>query len=865
MVYIYNSNIKEYLKKVDIYFKKEKIEFCDYENLIINTIFEITNNNSKKNLFVSIDNDISQIIAIVFIALYNYISNLLDNNNNILNQLSINDKVVKDKVIYIFWGENKINDKRYILLDDTKGCRINVPIENMYQITKYNGNASRINNSRNINVITKKYMANLLEIPEEKFIGYINNCSIVVVENKEKLFKMIENIEILHNEKKYNISELFPFAYCSSSDRFEFMKGNKIKQNPLIKFVSNSSVALDIIQDNTNINNVLFLGTKTYNEVIDTDVRQMELYDYIDKIIFFDSIDSNFDFSIFDQEVSIYAFTQNVILNNINLYKNNYKSKLQSDNLKRVDNFINKQINIYEINDEDEISSNIKEIYIETNKLRKYQYDDNIKYFRILTFSLCKKIRQSILPLKESERNYIKIDNYFKSIKDCTRKINSTRIEYSIMNKIIKILNSITTKLSIVNNKNDIIKSKYSNIKKISMIIKNKEEKGDLIYYYRKYPSIKLDIYNFKEYIDSKINIDYLIMPFCCNDNKDSNIISINSYKKLDIFVYSFEKKVIESNIKRANNGIYFLSENNMLLCELEENEEFYCINKKYGINKEINEDEVDIEYEEDIKIEDKLGIFASKLSNSNINNNKNIQISKIVLFDNEYCAFLTEHYQASVLSLSGKDIIRKTPDKLKVGDKMIFIVDKTDEDGDIVKKVIKNLLSYSEFNDKYGEYFRLNDLWKKKLKKYMYLNNLTEEDIANKFLLQGKKINKVTIYNWINGDIVGPRNDNDIKIVASIINDREINSNIEEIIKACSIERKLQIRIRKIVAQIILNSLITSEIKDSSLHNMIKNVIGDFRQYIYIKQIIQMVDYSENVNVVYVNKLFKDGGIYIE
>lgn len=900
---MYKRNIIKYLKKINIYYKREKINFSDYEDLIINTIFSIVTNKNKKNLFVSLDKDLSYIIATIFISLYNYIINVLDKDNNILNQLKVNDKVVKDNVIYTYLGQNQIRNKKYILLNDTRGCRSYIPIENMYQITKYNGNASRINNSKDINVITKKYIANLLEVPEEKFVGSINSCSIIIVENKEELFKMMDCIEISYNEKKYNISEIFPFSYCSSLDRFEFMKGNKIKQNPLIKFVSNSSVAVDIISDNTNINSVLFFGTKTYKDVIDTYARQMELYDYINNIIFFDTIDSTFDFTLFDEEFSIYAFTQNIIFNNINLYSN-YECKLQSNNLKLLNNFINKQINIYEIDDDDKISDYINEVYADIRRLRKYQYDIDINHFIMISFSLCKKIRQSILPLKESEKNFYKMNNYLKLLKDRIKEINQTRAEYPFINSILKKLDNIITVIFIRNCKNDFIKSNYRNHKNLSMILKNKDELNELVNYYRKYPSIHLNIYEFKEYVSNMINSDYLIMPYCCNDKKDINIILMNSYKKLDILIYSYEKKIMEYIIKRANDTIYFLSKNNRLSDKLGDDIDLYCIHKNYNLNKEVSND-IQYEIEEDIEdngdiddgLGDQLSFFSEEIINYNNDNiiqntfamlgkenqlssfndklvdyndysdisNRSVSIRKIILFDNGYCAFLTNHYKANVLSADGKDIIKKTSDRLQVGDKMIFIVDKTDEDGDIVKKVIKNLLSYPEFDNYYGEYFKLNNLWKNKLKKYMVLNNISELDIANKFLVHGKKINRITISNWIDGSTVGPRDEKDIRIVASIISDEEVNSNIEEIIKACSNERKLQIRIRKIVAQIILNSLLIDEEKDRSLHSMIKNIIGDFSKYIHIKQIKKISDSNDSVNVLYVNKLFRNGGINVE
>ncbi|MDD5794536.1 MAG: DrmE family protein [Clostridiales bacterium] len=900
---MYNENIIEYLKKMNIYYKKEKINFSNYEDLIMNTIFSIIKNKSKKSLFVSLDKDLSYIIATIFIALYNYIINVLDKDNNILNQLNVNDKVVKGNVVYTYLGQNQIRDKKYILLNDTKGCRSYIPMENIYQITKYNGNASRINKSRDINAITKNYIADLLEVPKEEFVGIISSCSIIIVENKEELFKIMDCIEISYNDKKYNISEIFPFAYCSSLDRFEFMKGNRIKQNPLIKFVSNSSVAMDIISDNTNINNVLFFGTKTYKDVIDTYARQMELYDYINNIIFFDTIDSAFDFTLFDEEFSIYALTQNIILNNVNLYSN-YECKLQSNNLKLLNNFVNKQINIYEIDEDDKISDYISEVYADIKKLRKYQYNMDINHFVMISCSLCKKIRQSILPLKESKKNLYKITNYLKLLKDRSKEINQTRVEYPFINSIIEKLDNIINVIFTINCKNNFIKSKYKNHKNLSMIIKNKDELNELVNYYRKYPSIHLNIYDFKEYVSNMINSDYLIMPYCCNDKRDINIILMNCYKNLDIFIYSYEKKIMEYIIKRANDISQFLNNNNKLSDKLEDYIDLYCIHKNYDLNKKFNSDiqyetEEDIDDDEDIDnlLGDQLSFFSEEIVNYNDDNiiqssfgmlrkenqlsffndklvdynaygdisNNSILIRKIILFDNGYCALLTSHYKANVLSDDGKDIIQKPTDRLQVGDKMIFIVDKTSEDGDIVKKVIKNLLSYSEFNNDYGECFKLNKLWKNKLKEYMLLNNMSEADISNNFLVHGRKINRITISNWIDGNIIGPRDENDIRIVASIINDEKINSNIEEIIKACSTERKLQIRIRKIVAQIIMSSLLIDDEKDSSLYSMIKNIIGDFRKYIYIKPIKKISDFNDSVNTLYVNKLIKNGGINIE
>ena len=187
-----------------------------------------------------------------------------------------------------------------------------------------------------------------------------------------------------------------------------------------------------------------------------------------------------------------------------------------------------------------------------------------------------------------------------------------------------------------------------------------------------------------------------------------------------------------------------------------------------------------------------------------------------------------------------------------------MFTKNKINGEEDIVKIIIRRLLENEKFRDSYFHYFALNKLWKTELRNYMNKYCLSEANISNEFAVLGKKKHKVTISNWLNGNIIGPSDADDIRIIAKIVNSAKLNENLEKVIEACSYERRIQIEVRKALAEVIINSVAFSDREDSEFKDLIRSVVDDIDKYAYVGNIVSIKDIDEEMNQQYVNRIIE-------
>ncbi|KOF57660.1 hypothetical protein AGR56_15360 [Clostridium sp. DMHC 10] len=476
------------IKRMKIKYKKQNVQLESFEDLLINNFLNILNNKDKKILFIGIEKELMSILLIIVLSIKQYMDNMENPDNNILHTIKNGDKVVLRGNVFTFdkIDIDEINNKKYIYLFGKNKLKTLLPYENSHLLTLYNGQASRINKVKGVLQkynITKRFMSEIMKIDELKLDGVIKESTIVVFENKDELYNLINSLEIIFNDKRYTISELFPFAYYTSEENFQYFKGNKIKENPVIKFASNISTAVDIIGNDENVKSIVLIGEKTYKDSLETELREVSMIDGIKKILVVDTWESNFDFSLLvgdDEPYNIYALTQEVLLDNVNLYDEalrNLKSSLQLKNYNLLENLINKNIDIYEVENSEIINKNIYSI---SEKLKAlFDYSDNnlnVLSFIKITYYLCNKIEQTILPLEKCEDNLNNLKMRLDSLKDIFTTFPKERIEYELMEGVISQVEEILDALLKKNYKIKIISGKLLEGKKTLLVIRNAEE-----------------------------------------------------------------------------------------------------------------------------------------------------------------------------------------------------------------------------------------------------------------------------------------------------------------------------------------------------------------------------------------------------
>lgn len=851
------------LEKIYIIYKSKKISVNSFDEIIFQTINKIYESENKNNFLISIDDELTAIYMLVLLGIRTYYENMVDPNKSILDIISENENVCYRGNIYTYSGISEFNKRKYIKLKGNKGLTTNILLENAFEITVYNGTSSRINKSKDFSPgtnITKKFIADIYNYDVNKLNGFINSSTLFVMKGKEKLLDIIESIELQYNDKKIPFTELFPLGYWSSEENCLIVK-NRIKEDLLFNVASNMSTALDLIINDEKISNVVIIGDKTYKDSLETQIRRINLYNRIKKLILVGNWENTNNFNYFvskDNEFNNYAITKDLVLSNINFYSNSEfktKSSLQEKNYKLIQNMIDKIVIIKDVEDSLGIGISVLKTTEYLKSLCTYgESNDYILQFIKISYNICSKFESTIIPFIYCNSNYENINIKVERLKVIWKLFDNTRVEYVLMKSVIEIIDEMFIKLMRDNSKFEELKKiiKSSN-NKFTLLIKNKDEIRNIERYLIIHRiNNKVKVVNYKKNMDI-LSFDNIIVPFY---QDDINIFSSNYLKETYIVCYKREKFKYKRYMKLNKIAISEIYKNNKLECydeyeDLELNDSTDIKEKSVTTDDEIINEVIEANW---------IRIITSQqgdYSNKNFSGAKSIA-KKIVFFKDGKYAFLSENYMVNSVDRVKNDIEIKRIEEIENGDELIFVVDTITGKNDIVKDTIEKLLEHTGFQKRYKKYFDNNSLWKDSLINYMKKNFLNEKDIANNFKIHGHNITALAIKNWLNGNIIGPQNQDHIKVIADIVKNKILLEKIDEVIASCKQVRSIQIQIRKAIARMIISSVVSSQSDDFNMYSYVREVIGDLNSYAYIGEVISIKDIDEEISIQNINRVIE-------
>ena len=187
--------------------------------------------------------------------------------------------------------------------------------------------------------------------------------------------------------------------------------------------------------------------------------------------------------------------------------------------------------------------------------------------------------------------------------------------------------------------------------------------------------------------------------------------------------------------------------------------------------------------------------------------------------------AFLTKSFKVAVVNdlLSGKateadEIPRKTVAELKTGDYVIF---REGAESDLIREIAERGLEKSGRNN----LIKVAELWKQALRNFekkayqivSYMKEKTGEyyygdtTSAVAFILRkmGCNRHRQTIRNWLtNDDLIGPRSDKDLQIIADTTGDTELKSRLQDVRLAIKEVRGAHLQASRFLARKLIESL---------------------------------------------------------
>ena len=456
---------------------------------------------------------------------------------------------------------------------------------------------------------------------------------------------------------------------------------------------------------------------------------------------------------------------------------------------------------------------------------------DEYNHWRYFTFSEFNSLFYNNLKYEKAYNQFLlngvisKLNNIFKEITKCKRfnekessyerigknykllEISKNKKEY--FNKDLKLIicTLFDTEANVINNQlseNNIIDVKAVYLR--NLINKLNIDKSD---YNLLIPGLVPQKFEFELYEP------YNEIIFLSYEGKQKNLIEkqINNVCNPPIGeekIYMSYLSEIYKFINLPNNDLFFndFNKRNEKYIDSLDNESY----KEYDDNWLESENKSNLNF---VDYSNDLDSKTVKLYLKNIKNDrcviKNLPINK------SYFSFKKDNMD------KGNEI---SPSLLKKGDYIVIL--ENDERKSLVDLILEIYDLNSEIDSRFIEY------WKRQLLSYIDSEGITYKEFYNRYKSNNGGRNYQTTRLWAKGNMIGPKDENDLYIIGETINDDYIKNNYKNMMKEIEDIRKLHvqvgIRLRKIIKKIMLNN----DINDSSnlsyeeyfLYNSIKNGI---------------------------------------
>ncbi len=887
MIYINNLSIENKLEN-NVFYEDKLLDISNYELTNIKIFKEMFKDQNRINLLITPDKEVIEALSLIVLAMKLYIKNLKDEDENILDVLSIGDIVVyKGKKaeyldIHEIYGEKKIKLKY-------KGNKINgikmgesisyIKLSDYYKLSIYRGDSKELSimSNKKSNKRNGKYiLADMLDIEQQYLGNTIKEQMVIVYPSKNKLEDLLKKLKIRIKNKKYLFTEVFPCKYYSSIDNSIDFKGNKLKLKEIFIFTSNLSVARDLIQENKEISNLLLLGEDTYTN---------EIYGSLDFLLKRKKLKKIYILNTFNNinqlhrllesgfSIQLNAWTRTVFFKEINrmeLYQICLKNK-------KIDLFLNRKVENKFIDQCKELAGNLLKLKIDLIEVLKEDfYCDNKERFLRISYGLLKIFEKTIVPIKEyddfitdNNLNNYTVEILIKKLMETIKENKVYENTYRVLHDISQLIKNLYELMYYENPKFKFLKS--INLSYGDLIICNSSIEEAIL---KKYESIKnkyIRVSSIKNYKAYRNNQKIIFTGVYNNKNLDQ-VYSFNTLNIVNL-LYPSEVSKYNSKVNKFNKLFNLIEEKNSLgnsndILRLENiNIDYNKFIEKHTLQDDtIEKTEKEIEknlyfneekhsYPEalgyDLDIEDLLNIdFNSSLGKQYLEYDvvcdAGIVKKKINFKDKKY-ALLTPFYKSKCIDNINNSIVIKDINALKIDDKLIFIHDRTEDE---ITKLFYTIMSSDKFKSIYYKHYYNMKYWKDSLKKYIddYFGDYSL--ISKELSFYAIKRTEQAIKSWVlNENIIGPTEKEVYNAIAKITNERYLLEHWEEIYESCILIRSLKTKLKDNFNSLVIQSVV-NEKSEGEFENLVYDVLGDLKKYAEIEEINDIENISINIPI---------------
>lgn len=435
---------------------------------------------------------------------------------------------------------------------------------------------------------------------------------------------------------------------------------------------------------------------------------------------------------------------------------------------------------------------------------------------------------------KRMQRLAIELDEntqFTKSIEITLNKIKEIRensvflseIEISSCKHVETLLGQLFRELKKHNPKATMIKNIVSSYPTICLICPDKILQDDLSKHYVNKASVDLED-------EGDLLLNGAIIPGWFGKRQMAKILVPPITKPLFLVLYNFEyqwyryfererKKSYYKNLAKTARRKLFPSVQNWKKTN-------FTINEVQGIQQDkIFKERENIEYQ----IQD---FYKQKIyKEAKANKQEEGTLAYLVNFENGIYAFLTDSYKATVVTHLLDNFYEQEKDTekaeakqvsvkdLKLGDALLFHLGSPK---DAIISIADQLLPKGT-RDK-------SSLWRKALRKFMQKEKITSKEIWELLKKEGCSLAFLTLKSWLENDsLIAPQKEEHINIIAKVVNDEELLSNLSEVILSVHIVRSTHLKAAHQLASKVLDNatvILKRESTDSKLIEIEKDLV---------------------------------------
>lgn len=872
MIGVYDS-MKKLIDNCDLYFDGHIIS---KELLVKNYANFLASNFEKKhNIAISLHTGsvCFDIITILITAISNIIYNQ-DNAEDFILSLNIGDMVLYEKIRCKFEGiETRQGEtfRRAIIYSENKikgrveGHRDYVKEDWWNKISPYNGDAKNLDarGIRNDNKKRNDFLSSVFEMRVDEIPAFIEKSSVIVMD-RGRFERIIDNLEICYNAKRIKITEIIPVSYCSENEEYPY-GGNPGKIEPAIKITNSISNARSIVTgtwkgNKTWINDVVGVSIIGFGAIsrARTEVAEMMKIRKLKYVFVSYNISSEEGETLLDEveDTSVFACTTEYLLNSSFpiIVKNPYTEELD----KQISSVINHETIAIPVKTFDCDWGMYKKIQIALACLRYSGYKE-ADDFVPLAHSVMNLITTSVFPfqLMETlvESGVLEVESPLQRIIRLTDMISAFTGETKEAAKsILKFLEDGYTKLLTCAPKEQALFDLLSNHRnqKVAIIVP-KAYYANILY--------NLNVLDYFEEagqlcISTANKFDYL--------QQYDVIVAIGTIwgKKFDPFRSRASSTIyvivsaVEENIFKYRKKLAATTEQKFNICAK------VPVNYIDSASEEYSDGATEEEVSEVINSDSDVAkyinrIFEAKsfelLNNSTGSNYGTTEISHIAACADGESIFFTKKYRAYVFDSAKENVIEVSIDKLSPGDTVIFKSNNS-ETKDIVTTLLDRYIDeYKTTNEDTQMAYLKARYWKEVLRKYRADNNLSFKELSRLLEMHGSKKHEVTIQSWLAEDsyIVGPQDNETYIAIAEMTRDVDMLADPKSFCIACEKIRSIRVGILKLIAKTIISKYGGKLSVEDDMTKVVSENIDDISTLVQIETIKPVVDKKAPINMV--------------